>query len=124
MRATIPKLALVFAFAARGLVEGQVVDLAGKWRVGRPPVVGASSTPFEDWLRALPGAVFTLTPSVIPPQLRDFVLERGVRLDQAAPGSGLGLAIVRDLAELYGGLIALEDSRLSGLSARLSLPAA
>ena len=35
--------------------------------------------------------------------MRDAVLQRGVRADEAAPGSGLGLAIVHDLAELYGG---------------------
>ena len=42
--------------------------------------------------------------------MRDAVLQRGVRADEAAPGSGLGLAIVRDLAELYGGSIALDSS--------------
>jgi signal transduction histidine kinase len=56
--------------------------------------------------------------------LRSAVLERGVRIDESAPGSGLGLAIVRDLAELYGGCISLEDSALGGLQARVSLPAA
>jgi len=55
--------------------------------------------------------------------LRTVVLERGVRIDEAAPGSGLGLAIVRELAELYGGSIALDDSPLGGLRARVSLPA-
>ncbi len=59
----------------------------------------------------------------LPPSMRDRVLQRGVRLDEAAPGSGLGLAIVRDLAELYQGTIALEDSPLGGLRARLRLPA-
>jgi signal transduction histidine kinase len=54
--------------------------------------------------------------------LRSRVLERGVRIDQAAPGSGLGLAIVRDLVELYGGSISLDDSHLGGLRARVSLP--
>ena len=39
--------------------------------------------------------------------MREAVLQRGVRADEAAPGSGLGLAIVRELAELYGGSIAL-----------------
>ena len=39
----------------------------------------------------------------IDPALREAVLQRGVRADEALPGSGLGLAIVRDLAELYGG---------------------
>jgi signal transduction histidine kinase len=56
--------------------------------------------------------------------LRSRVLERGVRADEVAPGSGLGLAIVRDLAELYGGSISLEDSPLGGLQARISFPAA
>ena len=40
-----------------------------------------------------------------------------------APGSGLGLAIVRDLAELYGGSVALERSLQGGVRARLILPA-
>ena len=56
--------------------------------------------------------------------LQSAVLERGVRIDESAPGSGLGLAIVRDLAELYGGSISLDDSALGGLQARLLLPAA
>ena len=55
--------------------------------------------------------------------LRDVVLQRGVRADEAAPGSGLGLAIVRDLAELYGGSIALERSPSGGLRAHIRLPA-
>ena len=58
----------------------------------------------------------------LPPSLRDSVLQRGVRADEAAPGSGLGLAIVCDLTELYKGTIALEDSPLGGLRARLRLP--
>ena len=55
--------------------------------------------------------------------MRDQVLKRGVRADEAAPGSGLGLAIVRDLAEAYGGSITLEQSSLGGVSAQLRLPA-
>ncbi len=58
----------------------------------------------------------------LDPSLRDRVLQRGVRADEAAPGSGLGLAIVRDVAELYGGTIALSASPLGGLRAELSLP--
>jgi signal transduction histidine kinase len=56
--------------------------------------------------------------------MREAVLQRGVRADQATPGSGLGLAIVRDLAELYAGSIALKSGRSGGLSAQLTLPAA
>ncbi|MEO8663473.1 MAG: sensor histidine kinase [Bryobacteraceae bacterium] len=61
-------------------------------------------------------------PGLVPAQ-RSVVLERGVRLDEAAPGSGLGLAIVRDLSELYGGSVSLDDSPLGGLRARVSFPA-
>ena len=57
------------------------------------------------------------------PSLRAAVLERGVRADEAAAGSGFGLAIVRELAELYGGSIALDTSPLGGLRAALRLPA-
>jgi signal transduction histidine kinase len=60
----------------------------------------------------------------LEPALRDKVLERGVRADEAAPGSGFGLAIVREVAEVYGGRVALERSPQGGVRARLSLPAA
>jgi signal transduction histidine kinase len=60
----------------------------------------------------------------LPPSLLEAVLQRGVRADEAAPGSGFGLAIVRELAELYGGSIALGRSSAGGLVARLELPSA
>jgi len=60
----------------------------------------------------------------ILPYLREAVLQRGVRADEAAPGSGLGLAIVSDLAELYGGSISLDASPLGGVRATLRLPRA
>lgn len=60
----------------------------------------------------------------IAPARREEVLQRGVRLDEAAAGSGLGLAIVVDLARLYRGDLVLADAEIGGLSARLSLPAA
>jgi signal transduction histidine kinase len=60
----------------------------------------------------------------LEPSLRERVLQRGVRVDEAAPGSGLGLAIVADLVELYGGSIALSASPLNGLRSALRLPAA
>ena len=60
----------------------------------------------------------------LPLELRERVLQRGVRADEAAPGSGFGLAIVRDLAEVYDGVVRLDDSPLGGLRARLQLPRA
>lgn len=56
-------------------------------------------------------------------RLRTF--DRGVRLDSGKPGTGLGLAIVRDVSEIYGGSVSLEESEdLGGLLVRLRLPGA
>ena len=61
----------------------------------------------------------------IPPEQRETIFARGARLDTDKPGTGLGLAIVRDVAEIYGGSIRLEESEdLGGLLARLTLPIA
>jgi signal transduction histidine kinase len=61
----------------------------------------------------------------IPEERRGELFKRGARLDTTGkPGTGLGLAIVRDVAEIYGGSIRLEESEdLGGLMVRLSLPA-
>ena len=59
----------------------------------------------------------------IEPSMREAVMRRGVRADEAAQGSGLGLAIAHDLAEIYGGSISLEESPMGGVRARLTLPA-
>ena len=61
----------------------------------------------------------------IPAEKRGDLFTRGARLDTTGkPGTGLGLAIVRDVAEIYGGSIRLEESEdLGGLLARLTLPA-
>jgi signal transduction histidine kinase len=96
---------------------GNLVDNACKWAKSR---VEVRST-VED------GDVVTTVDDDGPglnPSLRETVLQRGVRADEAAPGSGLGLAIVADLVELYGGSIALRSSPLGGLRAELRLPAA
>lgn len=61
----------------------------------------------------------------IPQERRGELFTRGARLDTTGkPGTGLGLAIVRDVAEIYGGRVSLDESEdLGGLLARLSLPA-
>ncbi|HYI47414.1 MAG TPA: HAMP domain-containing sensor histidine kinase [Allosphingosinicella sp.] len=61
----------------------------------------------------------------IPEEERVSIFDRGARLDTGKPGTGLGLAIVRDVAQIYGGSIVLEESEdLGGLLARLKLPLA
>ena len=94
---------------------GNLLDNACKWARSRV-IVHATAT--------AAGVVITVDDdgSGLPAGMRETVLQRGVRADEAAPGSGLGLAIVRDLAELYGGSITLDASPQGGLRARLLLP--
>ena len=51
-------------------------------------------------------------------------IQRGRRLDETKPGSGLGQSIVADLAHSYQGKFTLGRSKLGGLAATLTLPAA
>jgi signal transduction histidine kinase len=61
----------------------------------------------------------------IPEAERAGIFDRGARLDTEKPGTGLGLAIVRDVAQIYGGSITLEESEdLGGLLVCLKLPLA
>ncbi len=96
---------------------GNLIDNACKWAHAR---VRVSIARYGERLRVLveddgPG---------LAAEERDAVFERGRRLDQAVPGSGLGLAIVRDIADLYGGQVTLDEAALGGLAATLDLPAA
>ena len=98
---------------------GNLVDNAGKWAKSRVEIHAAAvASAAQPMLRIFidddgPG---------LPEEQRAAALKRGRRLDETRPGSGLGLAIVADLAALYGGAAALEDSPLGGLRARLDLP--
>ncbi|MFM5923356.1 MAG: ATP-binding protein, partial [Novosphingobium sp.] len=59
----------------------------------------------------------------IPEEERTRIFDRGARLDTGKPGTGLGLAIVRDVAEIYGGGVMLDESEdLGGLLVKLRLP--
>src|SRR6202140_2619616 len=94
---------------------GNLLDNACKWAKSKVKIQSVQ----ED------GAVVLTVDDNGPglsPSIRDQVLQRGVRADEAAPGSGLGLAIVRDLAQLYEGTITLDDSPMGGLRASLWLP--
>lgn len=96
---------------------GNLVDNACKWATSRVLIRSGSAG----------GQVIVTVDDDGPglaESLRETVLQRGVRADEAAPGSGLGLAIVADLAELYGGSIALQASPQGGLRATLTLPSA
>lgn len=66
----------------------------------------------------------------VPPEQREQVKERFVRLEKhrSSPGVGLGLSLVEAVAELHGGEFMLEDGLIEGkargLAAVLVLPAA
>lgn len=97
-------------------VLGNVLDNACKWTRSRVEVRATQA----------PGSI-TVTVDDDGPGLavdaRDRVLERGVRADQRVDGTGLGLSIVRDVVELYGGAVVLDESPLGGLRVRIRLPA-
>ena len=60
----------------------------------------------------------------LPADAMEVVFGIGERLDEQVSGSGLGLPIVRDLAQLYGGKVRLENAVMGGLRATLKLPRA
>ncbi len=58
----------------------------------------------------------------IPESQRDQVFSRGTRLDEQTQGHGLGLGIVRDIVEVWGGVLQLQESELGGLKVVIELP--
>jgi signal transduction histidine kinase len=96
---------------------GNLIENAAKYGGGRVFVTVGRAGDAAEWLVEDDGAG-------IPAGQRGAIFERGARLDTGKPGTGLGLAIVRDVAEIYGGTVALEESEdLGGLLVRLRLPA-
>lgn len=119
LRFEIAAPSLDFAGRREDLEEmlGNLLDNACKWAKGAVRLSGSE----------LNGRLVILVEDDGPgiePKLREVVMQRGMRADEAGSGSGLGLSIVRDLAELYGGAVELESSSLGGLRARLVLPLA
>ena len=96
---------------------GNLLDNACKWARSRVTVSSARHD------AAIAIAVDDDGPGLDAAMCRA-ALQRGVRADESAPGTGLGLAIVADLADVYGGSIALDRSPLGGLRATLELPCA
>jgi signal transduction histidine kinase len=97
---------------------GNLIENAAKYGGGSVFVTVAAQAGFVEFLVEDDG-------TGIPEEERVRIFDRGVRLDTGKPGTGLGLAIVRDVAEIYEGTVALEESEdLGGLLVRLRLPAA
>jgi signal transduction histidine kinase len=110
---------------------GNLVDNACKWARSRVTVTSIAESPSADPAHVADTQRPPMTEILVDDDgpglvasMREAVLQRGVRADEAAPGSGFGLAIVRELAELYGGAIVLDAAPTGGLRARLRLPSA
>lgn len=111
------------AFAGEGQdlheIVGNVIDNACKWARSTVRLDAAAHEERDGrWLRI---TVEDDGPGISPAQ-RTQALARGQRLDETVPGSGLGLSIVRELIDLYGGRMALEDRDGGGLRVRMWLP--
>jgi signal transduction histidine kinase len=112
-----PDIAL--ACEAQDLEEllGNLLDNASKW--ARQRVLVAADRV---------GSMIEMTIEDDGPGLSDQqaidVMRAGHRIDESAPGYGCGLPITRELAELYGGTVALGRSAFGGLKAVVTLPAA
>ena len=99
-------------------MAGNLIDNACKWcearvRVGiKPAGTGGMVLSVAD---DGPG---------VPEEAREALLQRGMRLDENTPGHGIGLAIVKDIAESYGGHLALQSADLGGAQFTITIPPA
>ncbi len=94
---------------------GSLMENAAKWAKSK---VRVSSREDSDAL-----TLFIEDDGVgIPADQRDEALQAGVRLDQKKSGTGLGLSIATDLADIYGGELALSESDLGGLRVTCRFP--
>ena len=100
----------------RNLADNAARHSAGRLAIGVTPTDGFVFVTVED-----DGAG-------VPPEERERVFERFVRLDEArsrdAGGSGLGLAIVRGIAAAGGGTVVVDASRWGGARFVVTLPLA
>ncbi len=55
----------------------------------------------------------------IPAEHRDYVLQRGARVDTLARGQGIGLAVVTDIVSSYGGQIEVDNNAAGGARVQL-----
>ncbi|HEY1724232.1 MAG TPA: ATP-binding protein [Steroidobacteraceae bacterium] len=102
-------------------VLGNVVDNACKW-CRACVLVTAMVDADRELTRRLSIVVDDDGPG-IPQELRQRVIERGVRADEHVPGHGLGLAMVRETVALYGGRLYIDTSvALGGARVELQLP--
>ncbi|MBL8498011.1 GHKL domain-containing protein [Nitrosomonas sp. JL21] len=93
---------------------GNLIDNAFKWcRMG----IGISATCQGNWVEI---QVKDDGPGIQSHEIAR-ILERGVRADQSTPGHGIGLAIVRDIIQVYGGELTIQNNHPTGACITLRL---
>jgi signal transduction histidine kinase len=117
-RSVAPGLALAVDPQDLDELLGNLLDNAWRWAARRIAIAAVAE----------PGGRARITIADdgpgIPADARDAALLPGRRLDERGDGHGFGLSIVRELAELYGGTLALDSAPLGGLAAIVTLPIA
>ncbi len=100
---------------------GNLLDNACKWC--RTQAKLRVETIHETGLRRL-GLKLTVEDdgTGVPEAQRALILQRGGRADERVPGHGIGLAVVRELVELYGGKLRIDQSALGGAAFIISFP--
>jgi two-component system sensor histidine kinase PhoQ len=102
-------------------IAGNLIDNACKWCAGE---VHVSVRPLSG-NKSDGGMILQVADDGpgVPDDAVDALLERGTRLDESTPGHGIGLAVVKELAESYGGQLAIGRSELGGAEFRVTIPA-
>jgi two-component system sensor histidine kinase PhoQ len=100
-------------------ILGNLLDNAWKWCRGRVAIAVTN---------AVDGALEIIVADDgpgIPDDQTEAVLGRGIRAGQRGdvPGQGIGLAVVREIVELYGGVVQIQRAALGGAKVRVALPA-
>jgi two-component system sensor histidine kinase PhoQ len=102
-------------------IAGNLLDNAFKWARGRVRLSAARITKPTARRDGLQLVVEDDGPG-IPAAERGRVLDRGARLDERVTGQGIGLSVVRELVQLNGGTIAIDESPLGGARLEVRLP--
>ncbi len=103
-------------------VFGNLTENAFKWSESRVSITVRNVVPQDETStrQALHLVVEDDGPGVAE-QMRESILQRGVRLDSQTPGHGLGMHIVKGIVEAYEGEISVLDSQLYEHGAKIEI---
>ena len=100
---------------------GNLTENACKWARKRVSV-HIDTAPSTDQNRPEIHMVIADDGPGIAADLRETILQRGVRLDSQTPGHGLGMHIVKGIVQAYGGELEIGESQWGGAQISVRLP--